>query len=87
MDELARFAKVEGVSGTLVSANWSADIPSARIGDVEMHSKYLLRDVAVDRMYVDQIEFNSNLENGVLKSIRCMPLRARGESMEIFRST
>jgi hypothetical protein len=67
LEEVARFAKVQGVQGRLASASWTFEIPSANIGDVWMDSNYDLRDASVDGLKIDQMTATARLENGLLK--------------------
>jgi hypothetical protein len=67
LDELAKFAKIKGVSGQIDSAKWTAKIPSLNLEDMDLQSEYHLEKPAIGGLSADSLDMNVILHDGVLK--------------------
>jgi hypothetical protein len=73
MEELAKFAKVDGISG-LLNAKWVAVIPSAGLSGIDLYSEYHLSNLLAKGMTIDSVDATATLNKGIL---RLNPLLAK----------
>jgi hypothetical protein len=67
LEELARVAKVSGVSGQLASAKWSLVTWGTTLDAIDMTSEYHLTGVTAGLASADTIDFSTTLHQGVLQ--------------------
>ena len=74
LDELAKFAKVQSISGQLTSAKWTLTVPSLSLAAIDLQSEYHLAKLAGPGITVDTVDATATLHDGVL---RLNPLLAK----------
>jgi hypothetical protein len=74
LEELARFARIKGVTGELSDAKWVVKLPSLSLTELDLHSEYHLIKPALGGVTADTVDATATLQNGVL---RLNPLLAR----------
>ena len=67
LTELAKFAKITGVTGTLTDASWKLTAHSLGLNAIDMRSEYHLANLAGPGVTVESVDAVTTLHNGVLQ--------------------
>ncbi len=74
VEELARFAKMTGITGRVTDARWNAKITSPTLSGIDLQSDYHISKLVGAGLTTDTIDANATLRGGVLQ---LSPLLAR----------
>ena len=67
LDDLAKFAKMDGIAGQISQAKWTAKISSLSLDDLDLSSEYHLDRFAAGGLTTDSVDINLSLKDGVIK--------------------
>ena len=74
LEEVGRFAKVNGLAGQVADAKWTLVFPNADLIRLYAHSELHLSDINISGLTADTVDAKFTLRDGILK---LMPLTAK----------